>query len=197
MFFVCFCRPILPSTVWLLLSQIASLIYCPCLKLAILISCHNQLPKSKVSNNRDMPNSLNKLWQHCVHFTIHLLLFQAFFFCFDTAVLEWYLPVVLYCSALYRDLSFVTLVLFFSFNWTKDGKPFNLLSDPRIITFNNSGTFVIQNHGIITNFQGKYRCYASNALGTAMSEEIELIVPSKGFCFTFIMLFKIKNYGKD
>ncbi|NXY88752.1 NCHL1 protein, partial [Alcedo cyanopectus] len=64
------------------------------------------------------------------------------------------------------------------FNWTKDGKPFDLLSDPRIVTFNNSGTFVIQNRGIITNFQGKYRCFASNVLGTAMSEEIELIVPS-------------------
>ncbi|XP_071612445.1 neural cell adhesion molecule L1-like protein isoform X3 [Heliangelus exortis] len=65
-----------------------------------------------------------------------------------------------------------------SFNWTKDGKPFDLLSDPRITTLNNSGTFVIQNHGIISHFQGKYRCYASNLLGTAMSEEIELIVPS-------------------
>ncbi|KAM9374679.1 neural cell adhesion molecule L1-like protein [Phaethornis superciliosus] len=65
-----------------------------------------------------------------------------------------------------------------TFNWTKDGKPFDLLSDPRITTLNNSGTFVIQNHGIITHFQGKYRCYASNLLGTAMSEEIELIVPS-------------------
>ncbi|KAM6256424.1 neural cell adhesion molecule L1-like protein isoform 1-T2 [Porphyrio hochstetteri] len=65
-----------------------------------------------------------------------------------------------------------------TFNWTKDGKPFDLSSDPRIVASNNSGTFVIQNRGIITNFQGKYRCFASNVLGTAMSEEIELIVPS-------------------
>ncbi|XP_067398758.1 neural cell adhesion molecule L1-like protein isoform X3 [Emydura macquarii macquarii] len=64
------------------------------------------------------------------------------------------------------------------FNWTKDEKPFNLLSDHRIITSQNSGTFVIQNKGNIADFQGKYHCYASNELGTAMSEEIELIVPS-------------------
>ncbi|XP_043407507.1 neural cell adhesion molecule L1-like protein isoform X6 [Chelonia mydas] len=65
-----------------------------------------------------------------------------------------------------------------TFNWTKDEKPFSLLSDPRIIASRNSGTFVIQNQGIIADFQGKYRCYASNELGTAMSEEIEIIVPS-------------------
>lgn len=82
-------------------------------------------------------------------------------------------------------------VLFFSFNWTKDGKPFDLLSDPRIIPFNNSGTFMIQNHGIMADFQGKYRCYASNALGTAMSEEIELIVPSKFFSSKYVLLLII------
>ncbi|XP_077677280.1 neural cell adhesion molecule L1-like protein isoform X3 [Eretmochelys imbricata] len=65
-----------------------------------------------------------------------------------------------------------------TFNWTKDEKPFSLLSDPRIVASRNSGTFVIQNQGIIADFQGKYRCYASNELGTAMSEEIEIIVPS-------------------
>ncbi|XP_004854275.1 neural cell adhesion molecule L1-like protein isoform X2 [Heterocephalus glaber] len=63
------------------------------------------------------------------------------------------------------------------FSWTKDDKPFDL-SDARIIASNNSGTFKIPNEGHISHFQGKYRCYASNKLGVAMSEEIEFIVPS-------------------
>ncbi|XP_059112793.1 neural cell adhesion molecule L1-like protein [Peromyscus eremicus] len=62
------------------------------------------------------------------------------------------------------------------FSWTKDGKHFDL-SDPRIIVSNNSGTFKIPNEGHISHFQGKYRCFASNRLGTAISEEIEFIVP--------------------
>ncbi|XP_073087041.1 neural cell adhesion molecule L1-like protein isoform X3 [Manis javanica] len=64
-----------------------------------------------------------------------------------------------------------------TFTWTKDDKPFDL-SDPRIIVFNNSGTFKIPNEGHISHFQGKYRCFASNKLGVAMSEEIEFIVPN-------------------
>ncbi|XP_030884371.1 neural cell adhesion molecule L1-like protein [Leptonychotes weddellii] len=64
-----------------------------------------------------------------------------------------------------------------TFMWTKDDKPFDL-SDSRIIVSNNSGTFKIPNEGHISHFQGKYRCFASNKLGVAMSEEIEFIVPN-------------------
>ncbi|KAJ8788176.1 hypothetical protein J1605_005475 [Eschrichtius robustus] len=63
------------------------------------------------------------------------------------------------------------------FSWSKDDKPFDL-SDPRIIVSNNSGTFRIPNEGHISHFQGKYRCFASNKLGIAMSEEMEFIVPN-------------------
>ncbi|XP_069875079.1 neural cell adhesion molecule L1-like protein isoform X1 [Dipodomys merriami] len=64
-----------------------------------------------------------------------------------------------------------------TFRWTKDDKPFHL-SDPRIIVSNGSGTFKIPNEGHVSHFQGKYRCFASNTLGVAMSEEIDFIVPS-------------------
>ncbi|XP_026223083.1 neural cell adhesion molecule L1-like protein isoform X1 [Anabas testudineus] len=63
------------------------------------------------------------------------------------------------------------------YRWTKDGKDF---IPPNIITNKTdqtSGTFVLHNKHL-TQFQGKYRCYASNKLGTAMTEEIALIVPN-------------------
>ncbi|XP_020834928.1 neural cell adhesion molecule L1-like protein isoform X1 [Phascolarctos cinereus] len=65
-----------------------------------------------------------------------------------------------------------------TFHWTKNEEPFSLLSDSRIVPSNSTGTFKIMNEGHITHFQGKYRCFASNELGTAMSEEMEFIVPS-------------------
>lgn len=64
------------------------------------------------------------------------------------------------------------------YRWTKDGEDFI----PPHITTNKTdptgGTVVLLNKHLI-NFQGKYRCYAFNKLGTAMTEEIELIAPSE------------------
>uniref|UniRef100_A0A8C7AEN9 Neural cell adhesion molecule L1-like protein n=1 Tax=Neovison vison TaxID=452646 RepID=A0A8C7AEN9_NEOVI len=74
-------------------------------------------------------------------------------------------------------MEFLTCIFIFKFTWTKDDKPFDL-SDSRIIVSNNSGTFKIPNEGHVSHFQGKYRCFASNKLGVAMSEEIEFIVPN-------------------
>lgn len=51
--------------------------------------------------------------------------------------------------------------------------------DSRLIKEESSGTFVIPNNKDTVKYQGKYRCYASNKLGTAISEESEFIVPSK------------------
>uniref|UniRef100_A0A8C1E0K0 Cell adhesion molecule L1-like b n=1 Tax=Cyprinus carpio carpio TaxID=630221 RepID=A0A8C1E0K0_CYPCA len=64
------------------------------------------------------------------------------------------------------------------FKWTKNGQDFDPYQDPRLITLHDSGTFIIPNNGNLTEFQGNYRCFATNKLGTAMSEEIEFIVPN-------------------
>ncbi|XP_020785280.2 neural cell adhesion molecule L1-like protein isoform X2 [Boleophthalmus pectinirostris] len=59
------------------------------------------------------------------------------------------------------------------FRWTKDGVDF---TPPEVID-PTKGTFVVQNKQL-TQHHGKYRCYASNKLGTAMTEEIQLIALS-------------------
>ncbi|XP_028438135.1 cell adhesion molecule L1-like a isoform X3 [Perca flavescens] len=53
------------------------------------------------------------------------------------------------------------------YRWTKDGKE----------TDHTNGTLVLQIEHL-EKYRGKYRCYTSNKLGTAMTEEIELRVPS-------------------
>lgn len=65
------------------------------------------------------------------------------------------------------------------FKWTKNGQDFDPNLDPMLITEEDSGTFVIPNYGNLTEYEGIYRCYASNKFGTAMSEEIEFIIPSE------------------
>uniref|UniRef100_A0A4W6CAC7 Neural cell adhesion molecule L1 n=1 Tax=Lates calcarifer TaxID=8187 RepID=A0A4W6CAC7_LATCA len=63
------------------------------------------------------------------------------------------------------------------YRWTKDGQDFippHITTNKRDLT---GGTFVLHSKNLI-QFQGKYRCYASNKLGTAITEEIELSVPS-------------------
>ncbi|XP_051906770.1 neural cell adhesion molecule L1-like protein isoform X5 [Hippocampus zosterae] len=63
------------------------------------------------------------------------------------------------------------------YRWTKDDLDF-IPPHPATIRSDQlatDGTFVLQNKSL-ARFQGKYRCFASNKLGTAMTETIELIV---------------------
>ncbi|XP_061638371.1 neural cell adhesion molecule L1-like protein isoform X12 [Phyllopteryx taeniolatus] len=65
------------------------------------------------------------------------------------------------------------------YRWTKDDLDF-IPPQPATIKSDQlatDGTFVLQNKSL-ARFQGKYRCYASNKLGTAITETVELIVPS-------------------
>ncbi|KAM3911907.1 neural cell adhesion molecule L1 isoform 2-T2 [Leptodactylus fuscus] len=62
-----------------------------------------------------------------------------------------------------------------SYMWEKDGLPFEP-NDTRVVRRENSGTLTISNfNGNMRDFQGTYRCFASNELGTAMSNEVRVI----------------------
>ncbi|XP_072223606.1 cell adhesion molecule L1-like a isoform X3 [Leuresthes tenuis] len=63
------------------------------------------------------------------------------------------------------------------YRWTKDGQNLVLPNIPTIRTDHTNGTIMFHNKHFL-QLQGKYRCFASNKFGTAMSEEIEIIVPS-------------------
>ncbi|XP_069823244.1 neural cell adhesion molecule L1-like protein isoform X2 [Dendropsophus ebraccatus] len=63
------------------------------------------------------------------------------------------------------------------YHWTKNGHPYNPLTDQNVRTVKDSGTFIIHNDGNILSYNGSYRCYASNKLGTAVSEETIFLIP--------------------
>ncbi|XP_059396389.1 neural cell adhesion molecule L1-like protein [Carassius carassius] len=64
-----------------------------------------------------------------------------------------------------------------TYRWTKDGMDFDLHKDFQLIIEESSGSFLIPNNKDMAKYEGKYRCYASNKLGAAISEESDLIVP--------------------
>ncbi|XP_039184616.1 neural cell adhesion molecule L1 isoform X2 [Crotalus tigris] len=65
-----------------------------------------------------------------------------------------------------------------TYRWTKDGEQFDPEQVQGIKQLENSGTLIIHtnNGNVPTRFNGLYRCYASNILGTAVSSESHIIV---------------------
>nr|XP_056706306.1 neural cell adhesion molecule L1 [Euleptes europaea] len=65
-----------------------------------------------------------------------------------------------------------------TFRWTKDGKEFDPQKEVWVTHQNESGTLeIMTSNGVLASrFQGIYRCYASNSLGTAMSTESRVVV---------------------
>nr|XP_023689963.1 neural cell adhesion molecule L1 isoform X2 [Paramormyrops kingsleyae] len=63
-----------------------------------------------------------------------------------------------------------------SFRWVKDGEEFDPTSDPQLTTSPNSGSFFASGNDPISQYEGKYSCYAFNSLGTAVSNEAQIII---------------------
>lgn len=72
------------------------------------------------------------------------------------------------------------------FRWTRDGVHFkpNEELDVTVKQAPHSGSFTIagNNSNFAQRFQGTYRCFASNDLGTAMSHEIQLMAEGARHC---------------
>lgn len=70
-----------------------------------------------------------------------------------------------------------------SFQWTKDGEEFDPGSDPEMKVTEEAGSsafYTLSNTmDTLKQYQGKYVCYASNELGTAVSNTAVLIIDGK------------------
>ncbi|XP_073771524.1 neurofascin homolog (chicken) a isoform X27 [Danio rerio] len=63
-----------------------------------------------------------------------------------------------------------------TFQWRRNGKFFNVGKDPRVTMRSRSGTLEIRSSGKPEDYEGEYQCFASNNLGTAISNKILLRV---------------------
>lgn len=62
----------------------------------------------------------------------------------------------------------------------RDGVEFDPSKDPDLSVSRDSGTFSLTaKDGPIHQYQGRYNCYASNELGTAVSNEARIVTESK------------------
>lgn len=75
------------------------------------------------------------------------------------------------------------IILCSSFQWTKDGEKFDPGSDLELKVSKDSGSFAFytlsNTMDTLKQYQGKYVCYASNELGTAVSNEATLNMDGK------------------
>ncbi|TFJ96050.1 EIN3-binding F-box protein 1 [Platysternon megacephalum] len=68
------------------------------------------------------------------------------------------------------------------FRWTKDGRLFDPRREAGVTVVEGSGTLYVNNSNA-GRYQGVYRCYASNDLGTAMGPEIRVITETNSVKF--------------
>lgn len=81
-------------------------------------------------------------------------------------------------SCMIHDYAFFGIVT--RFRWVKDGVEFDPSKDPDLSVSRDSGTFSLTaKDGPIHQYQGRYNCYASNELGTAVSNEARIVTESK------------------
>ncbi len=83
----------------------------------------------------------------------------------------------------YSLLCYLFLICFIArFRWVKDGVEFDPSKDPELSVSRDTGTFSLTaKDGPIHQYQGRYNCYASNDLGTAVSNEARIVTESKSF----------------
>ncbi|XP_070411609.1 neural cell adhesion molecule L1.1 isoform X2 [Nothobranchius furzeri] len=76
------------------------------------------------------------------------------------------------------------------FRWEKDGKSFGPETQ-------GSGTLEAKPEVPLKSYEGKYRCYASNTLGTAMTETVEVIIEPHPFLVKQNKLEETKYEGES